>query len=67
MPNLNPVFDAGVIYESAMHARDPHGILKKIFKLYLDKGGKFIQTNITSIEQSAFDETIIKSENEEFS
>ena len=45
-PNLNPVFDAGVIYESAMHARDPHGILKKIFKLYLDKGGKFIQTNI---------------------
>ena len=65
-PNLNPVFDAGVIYESAMHARDPHGILKKIFKLYLDKGGKFIQTNITSIEQSAFDETIIKSENEDF-
>ena len=65
-PNLNPVFDAGVIYESAMHARDPHGILKKIFKLYLDKGGKFIQTNITSIEQSAFDETIIKAENEEF-
>ena len=31
-PNLQPVFDAGVIYESAMHARDPHGILKKIFK-----------------------------------
>ena len=31
-PNLRPVFDAGVIYESAMHARDPHGILKK----YLD-------------------------------
>ena len=29
-PNLNPVFDAGVIYESVMHARDPHGILKKI-------------------------------------
>ena len=34
-PNLNPVFDAGVIYENAMHARDPHGILKEIFKLYL--------------------------------
>jgi hypothetical protein len=32
------VFDAGVIYESAMHARDPHGILKKIFKLYLSVG-----------------------------
>ena len=33
-PNLKPVFDAGVIYETAMHARDPNGILKKIFKLY---------------------------------
>ena len=38
-PNLQPVFDAGVIYESAMHARDPHGILKKIFKLYLKEVG----------------------------
>ena len=36
-PNLKPVFDAGVIYESAMHARDPHGILKRIFKLYLEE------------------------------
>ena len=65
-PNLNPVFDAGIIYESAMHARDPHGILKQIFKLFLNRGGKFIQTNIKSIEQSKTDETIIRSENEEF-
>ena len=50
-PNLNPVFDAGVIYENAMHARDPHGILKEIFKLYIKRGGKFIQSDITSIEQ----------------
>ena len=63
-PNLNPVFDAGVIYESAMHARDPHGILKQIFKLFLKKGGKFIQTNITNIEQPKFDETVIRSVNE---
>tara|TARA_Y100000591_G_C21827729_1_gene697659 strand:+ start:990 stop:2249 length:1260 start_codon:yes stop_codon:yes gene_type:complete len=65
-PNLNPVFDAGIIYESAMHAKDPHGILKKIFKLFLDKGGKFIQTNIKSIEQSKTDETLIKSDDEEY-
>ena len=38
-PNLNPVFDSGVIYESAMHARDPHGILKQIFKLFLKRVG----------------------------
>ena len=65
-PNLKPVFDAGVIYESAMHARDPHGILKEIFKLFLKKGGKFIQTNIKSIEQSTFDETTLRTENEVF-
>ena len=65
-PNLSPVFDAGVIYESAMHARDPHEILKQIFKLFLKKGGKFIQTEIKSLEQRNINETIIKSENEEY-
>ena len=63
-PNLSPVFDSGVIYESAMHARDPHGILKEIFKLFLKKGGKFVQTNIESIEQPTINETIIRSEKE---
>ena len=33
-PNLNPVFDAGVIYEGAMHARDPHGILKEYLNFF---------------------------------
>ena len=33
----------------------PHGILKKIFKLFLKKGGKFIQTNIKSIEQKTIE------------
>ena len=65
-PNLNAVFDAGVIYENAMHARDPHGILKKIFKLFLNQGGKFIQTNVTSLKQVNENETFIKSENEEY-
>jgi len=65
-PNLNPVFDAGVIYEDAMHARDPHGILKEIFKLYLKKGGKFIQENIISTKQNDDRQTIIKSEAKEY-
>ena len=34
-----------------MHARDPHGILKEIFKLFLEKGGKFIQENIKSLNK----------------
>ena len=65
-PNLNPVFDGGVIFDYAMHARDPHGILKEIFRLFLKNGGKFIQTNIKSLEQVNSTETVIKSENEEF-
>ena len=65
-PNLKPVFDAGVIYESAMHARDPHGILKKIFELFLKKGGKFVQEDIKSLEQKNQNQTVIKSENSEY-
>ncbi len=65
-PNLKPVFDAGVIYENAMHARDPHGILKKIFELFLKKGGKFIQEDIKGLEQKNQNQTVIKSENSEY-
>ncbi len=65
-PNLQPVFDAGVIYENAMHAKDPHGILKRIFRLFLDKGGKFIQENITSTKQQSANQIVIQSENKEY-
>ena len=65
-PNLKPVFDAGVIYENAMHAKDPQQILKKIFKLFIDKGGKFIQENILSLKQISESQTIIKSANQEY-
>ena len=65
-PNLNPVFDAGVIYENAMYAKDPHGILKEIFKLFIKRGGKFIQENIKSLKQINNNETLIKSETAEY-
>ena len=65
-PNLSPVFDAGVIYEDAMHARDPHGILKEIFKLFLKKGGKFIQENIKTVQQRNKNEIVMKSEKSEY-
>ena len=65
-PNLKPVFDAGVLYESAMHARDPYGILKKIFRLFIEKGGKFVQENVKSLKQISPDKTVIKSESKEY-
>ena len=43
-----------------MHAKDPHGILKKIFRLFLERGGKFIQSNVTALEQINSNETKIK-------
>ena len=49
-----------------MHARDPHGILKNLFKLFVKKGGKFIQTEITNIKQISDNETTISSEKDEF-
>ncbi len=66
-PNLKPVFDAGVFYEGAMHARNPQGILREIFKLFLNKGGKFVQENITSLKQISENETIIYSQREKYS
>ena len=49
-PNLNPVFDGGVIYENAMHARDPHGILKEIFKYFI-RGKKNIENGKKKINR----------------
>ncbi len=66
-PNLKPVFDAGVFYEGAMHARNPQGILREIFKLFQNKGGKFVQENITSLKQISENETIIYSQREKYS
>ena len=50
-PNLNPVFDAGTFYDYAYHARDPHGILIQIFKLFIAKGGKFKKAEVNQIKQ----------------
>ena len=66
-PNLNPIFDAGILYENSMFARDPHAILKKIFKLFLSKGGKFIQENIQSLKQVEKNKTVLNSEKAEYS
>ena len=62
-PKLNPVFDAGAFYDYAYHARDPHGILKNIFKLFKDKGGKFVRSEVKNIKQISQNETEIYSEN----
>tara|TARA_Y100001970_G_scaffold223764_1_gene275542 strand:- start:1295 stop:2545 length:1251 start_codon:yes stop_codon:yes gene_type:complete len=65
-PNLKPVFTGGCYYDYAYHARDPLGILKKIFDLFIKKGGKFIKQNVESIKQLSENKTIIKTDEKEF-
>ena len=65
-PNLKPVFSGGCFYDYAYHAKDPHGILKKIFELFLKKGGKFIKQNVNSVRQSQANQTIIKTDDGEY-
>ena len=65
-PNIRPVFDGGCYYDYAYHAKDPHGILKKIFELFIQKGGKFIKGNVKSIKQIGDNKTSIKTETAEY-
>ena len=51
-PNLNPIYDAGAYYDYAYHARDPHGILKRLFDLFIKKGGRFQKSEVKDIRQT---------------
>ena len=65
-PNLKPVFAGGAYYDYAYHAKDPQGIVKKIFELFIKKGGKFVQENVELVKQTTPNETLIKTEKNEF-
>ena len=65
-PNLNPVFDGGVFYDYAYHARDPKGILNKIFDLFLERGGKFIKAEVKKIKQINDNQTEIFTEEKNY-
>jgi len=65
-PNLQPIFDNGVLFDYAWHARDPYQISKRLFDLYIKKGGKFIKENVTEIKQTDSDKTLIKTESKEY-
>ena len=65
-PNLKPVFDGGAYYDYAYHAKDPGGIVKKIFELFIERGGKFIKENVQTVKQSSNNETIIKTTTKDY-
>jgi len=65
-PNLQPIFDSGVLFDYAWHARDPYQISKRLFDLYIAKGGKFIKENVQQIKQINLQETSIKTDSKEY-
>ena len=65
-PNLNPVFDAGVIYDYAYHARDPKEITKKLFDLFIKLGGKFKKKEVINVEQTKYNETQVRTSSDKF-
>ena len=65
-PNLQPIFDSGVLFDYAWHARDPYQISKKLFDLYIEKGGKFIKENVKQIKQINSQETSINTDSKEY-
>ena len=65
-PNLKPVFSGGCFYDYAYHAKDPQGIVKKIFELFLKMGGKFIKQDVKSVNQTNNYKTIIKTDEKDY-
>ena len=48
-PNIKPFYSGGVFYEYARHAKNPKKIAQKLFKKFLDNGGKFEKIYIKDI------------------
>ena len=59
-PHIKKIYHGGVLYPSAKHARNPRKILLKLFELFLKGGGKFKKENVLTINFSAKDKPIIK-------
>ena len=51
-PSLAPVYYNGQLFIGSRHTTNPYAISKKIFDSYINAGGKFINSNISNVEQS---------------
>jgi len=59
-PHIKKIYHRGVLYPSAKHARNPGKILLKLFDLFLKRGGQFKRENVLTINFSADNKPIIK-------
>ena len=71
-PNLAPVYHAGQLFIGSRHTTNPLAITKKIFEVFLQRGGKYKKENVKNLiqkedsiivvldqEQIEFDEIVI--------
>tara|TARA_B100000989_G_scaffold82820_1_gene59212 strand:- start:3224 stop:4468 length:1245 start_codon:yes stop_codon:yes gene_type:complete len=49
-PNIKPFYSGGVFYEYARHAKNPKKIIQKLFKNFINKGGRFEKIFIKDIK-----------------
>ena len=61
-PHIKKIYHGGVLYSGARHARNPKKILLKLFDLFIKKGGVFIKENVQSINFTADNKPIIKTD-----
>ena len=59
-PNMRKVYHGGIYYPSARHTKNPRKILLKLFDLFLKRGGKFEKQNVETINFSADNKPVIK-------
>jgi len=74
-PKIRKIYHGGVLYPGAKHTRSPRKILKKLFDLFVKKGGFFKKEHIekiefdqdqkpvlsTNVEKISFDKAVITS------
>ncbi|MEM7562549.1 MAG: FAD-binding oxidoreductase [Pseudomonadota bacterium] len=50
-PDLNPIFDCGVLIEDSISIRNPEELCKAYAKMFVDAGGEIRQSDIHSVER----------------
>jgi len=65
-PNIKKIYHGGVYYPGARHARNPRKILQKLLNLFLKQGGNFVRQNVETINFSADNKPIVKTNSDSY-
>ena len=61
-PNISPIYYKGILFEGSRHTINPQKISQKIFDIFIDRGGVFLNKKILSID-AVKDKITLHSEN----